>query len=41
MGVVTKTNRIQLSFEKARLAIGGPSFSVRFKDESQWRDAYV
>jgi hypothetical protein len=38
MDAATKKNRIQVSFEKARLVIGGPSTSVSFKDEPQWRE---
>jgi len=38
MAVAIKTNRFQVFFEKARRAIGGPSSSVRFKDEPQWRE---
>jgi hypothetical protein len=41
MAVATKTNRVQVFFEKARRAIGGPSGSVRFKDEPQWRERLV
>jgi hypothetical protein len=41
MAVATKTNRVQVFFEKARRAIGGPSSSVRFKDEPQWRERLV
>jgi hypothetical protein len=39
--VATKTNRLQVSFEKARWAIGGLSCSVPFKDEPQWREWLV
>ena len=41
MAVAIKTNRFQVFFEKARRAIGGPSSSVRFKDEPQWRERLV
>jgi hypothetical protein len=39
--VATKTNRVQVSFEKARRSLGGLSCSVRFKDEPQWRERFV
>jgi hypothetical protein len=41
MAVATKTNRVQVFFEKARRSLGGPSSSVRFKDEPQWRERLV